>query len=137
MKADYTFLWGGAQAQIGPIPINTEAKTGKTFEGLPVYQQLVMKGNPFATTPSAIAGSGTIVNNVVRFLGVDYGVIARSSSNQVHNINAVNNLPDQHSSIIFYNNTAKNIQWYFAQNMTLSSFKNMPFLALIYYTKAT
>lgn len=109
---------------------NTILSTNETLGGKPVFQTLSQVGN--IKSNNQIAGSGVLVNGIDLFLGVEYGVIRRNQG-QIHNINAVNNLPDQHASIIYQDGNS--IKWYFNPNMTLTSFKNMPFIAMIKFTQ--
>lgn len=111
---------------------NVEYDSGQTFGGKTIYMKLVSQGNLKSNTD--IPATGDLVSNVDLFLGVEYGVISRKSTQQLHNISAINNSPDQHSSII-YQDGGSNIKWYYASTMTLTSFQNRPFKALIKYTK--
>lgn len=114
--------------------LNVEFDTGQKFGTKIIYSMLVAKGN-LKNQTETIPNTGTLVNDVDLFLGVEWGVIARAGSPQIHNINAVTNLPNEHASIIFQDINTNSIKYWFNQTMTLTSFKNRPFQALIKYTK--
>lgn len=130
MKLEFTFAWGRGKNLPENIEYNTEYDTQTTLGGKKVFIKIVKHGN-FASED--IAASGTLASGVNRFLGVEWGVIQRSNG-QIHNINAINNLPDQHASIIFQ--TGSEIQWWFnSTNPVLTSFMRKSFIAMIVYTK--
>lgn len=131
MKFENTFAWGRGANLPDNIEYDKEYDTKTTLDGKKVFIKIVKRGN---FTSDEIAASGTLASGVNRFLGVEWGVIQRQNG-QIHNINAINNLPDQHASIIFQ--TGNEIQWWFNTNATaeLTQFMRKSFIAMIVFTK--
>lgn len=112
--------------------LSEEVKTGAMFMGKHVYTVYVKVGDINSNNQIAADGLIKTLQAGNYFLGVGNGVIKRSNG-QIHNINAVNNAPDQHASIIYQN--GNEIKWYFNPSMTLSQFFKRPFYAQIFFTK--
>lgn len=114
---------------------NVEYKTNEFWNGKPVYAQRVTRGDMNGST--TIASAGVLVSGVSEYL-LESGTILRLSTgnpNQIQTLGNVSNIPDQHVSIIWYNPGNKEIAWYYNPGMTLTNFKNSPFIANLKYTK--
>lgn len=115
-----------------------EFDTGNTLLGKTIYGMVVKWGDPLlAEEVQDIQASGLLVTGVTAFLGTTWGLIRRGgefgANVQFHNINAVNNLPDQHASIIYLQDGM--LQYWFSPDMALSEFRNRPFIAEVLYLR--
>lgn len=131
MKLEFTFAWSRGKNLPENIEYNREYDTQTTLNGKKVFIMITAQGDIKSSTQ--IAREADIVSNVDTFLGVEWGCIRRSTTGQIHNINAITNAPDQHASIIFQN--GNKIGYWYNETMTLSTFMRMPFIAMIVYTK--